>query len=296
MIAWLERARPGAAVIPDDPVQRFVSLLVEDYADEWLWRPAMQFRWLNAPGPVPGRDPACRGDRPHPRRPLFERRRWVSRSARRSCSCAATGRRPADPRARRAAYLRPARLARADPHRAPVHARRPADDRRRRVDGAVLAPLRPRPDAGAADAGPRPGDLRVGGPNLERAGESDRRRTARRRDPGRLGPDPARDRRHAPRGAGAERRRLHRAREAARPDRPGNDLPRNPDQRRTGPGACCSCARATRSCPPRRRCGSARCSSGQGCWEPLWRVAEVACDHDPDGTAPFCQATRMVRD
>jgi hypothetical protein len=33
-----------------------------------------------------------------------------------------------------------------------------------------------------------------------------------------------------------------------------------------------------------------------GCWEPLWRVTEFACDHDPDGTAPFCRATRMVRD
>ena len=33
------------AVIPVDPEQRFFSLLVEDYAEEWLWRPAMHFRW-----------------------------------------------------------------------------------------------------------------------------------------------------------------------------------------------------------------------------------------------------------
>jgi hypothetical protein len=33
-----------------------------------------------------------------------------------------------------------------------------------------------------------------------------------------------------------------------------------------------------------------------GCWEPLWRVTDFACDHDPEGTAPFCKATRMVRD
>ena len=32
------------------------------------------------------------------------------------------------------------------------------------------------------------------------------------------------------------------------------------------------------------------------CWVPLWRVTEFACDHDPDDTAPFCRATRMVRD
>jgi glutathione S-transferase len=48
MIAWLEQENPEPAVIPRDPVQRFVSLLVEDYADEWLWRPAMHYRWSYA--------------------------------------------------------------------------------------------------------------------------------------------------------------------------------------------------------------------------------------------------------
>ena len=45
MIAWLERAQPEPAVFPADPVQRFLALLIEDYADEWLWRPAMHYRW-----------------------------------------------------------------------------------------------------------------------------------------------------------------------------------------------------------------------------------------------------------
>jgi glutathione S-transferase len=45
MIAWLEQQFPEPAVIPTDPVQRFFSMLVEDYAEEWLWRPAMHFRW-----------------------------------------------------------------------------------------------------------------------------------------------------------------------------------------------------------------------------------------------------------
>jgi len=31
--------------MPTDPVARFLSLLVEDFADEWLWRPAMHYRW-----------------------------------------------------------------------------------------------------------------------------------------------------------------------------------------------------------------------------------------------------------
>lgn len=45
MIAWLEEQHPTPAVIPSDPLQRFTSLLLEDYADEWLWRPALHYRW-----------------------------------------------------------------------------------------------------------------------------------------------------------------------------------------------------------------------------------------------------------
>ena len=45
LLAWLD-ARDGApSIYPDDPALRFVALLVEDYADEWLWRPAMHYRW-----------------------------------------------------------------------------------------------------------------------------------------------------------------------------------------------------------------------------------------------------------
>jgi glutathione S-transferase len=49
MIAWLEQQHPSPAVIPDDPLQRFFALLIEDFGDEWLWRPAMHYRWNNAP-------------------------------------------------------------------------------------------------------------------------------------------------------------------------------------------------------------------------------------------------------
>lgn len=45
MIAWLESQRPEPAVIPRDPVQAWFSRLLEDHADEWLWRPAMHYRW-----------------------------------------------------------------------------------------------------------------------------------------------------------------------------------------------------------------------------------------------------------
>ncbi len=45
MIAWLEERHPEPEVIPADPVQRLAALLIEDFGDEWLWRPAMHFRW-----------------------------------------------------------------------------------------------------------------------------------------------------------------------------------------------------------------------------------------------------------
>jgi len=45
IIAWLDERYPDAPVIPRDPVVAFFSRLLEDYADEWLWRPAMHYRW-----------------------------------------------------------------------------------------------------------------------------------------------------------------------------------------------------------------------------------------------------------
>jgi len=45
IIEHLERVRPEPALSPRDPALAFVSRLLEDYADEWLWRPAMHYRW-----------------------------------------------------------------------------------------------------------------------------------------------------------------------------------------------------------------------------------------------------------
>lgn len=46
MLRWLDAQHAQAASIyPVDPAARFMALLVEDYADEWLWRPAMYYRW-----------------------------------------------------------------------------------------------------------------------------------------------------------------------------------------------------------------------------------------------------------
>jgi glutathione S-transferase len=45
MIEWFERQYPAASVLPDDPGAAFVCRLLEDYADEGLWRPALYYRW-----------------------------------------------------------------------------------------------------------------------------------------------------------------------------------------------------------------------------------------------------------
>ncbi|HIG01759.1 MAG TPA: glutathione S-transferase [Myxococcales bacterium] len=45
MIRWFEDQQDAPSIYPETPTLRFVALLVEDYADEWLWRPAMHYRW-----------------------------------------------------------------------------------------------------------------------------------------------------------------------------------------------------------------------------------------------------------
>jgi glutathione S-transferase len=45
MLAWFEAQRQGASIYPESPGTCFLALLLEDHADEWLWRPAMHYRW-----------------------------------------------------------------------------------------------------------------------------------------------------------------------------------------------------------------------------------------------------------
>ncbi len=45
MILQLETEHPARSVLPENPVVQFVAHLIEDYADEWLWRAAMHYRW-----------------------------------------------------------------------------------------------------------------------------------------------------------------------------------------------------------------------------------------------------------
>jgi glutathione S-transferase len=46
MLEWLEQQHPEPCTVPDDPALAFLALLIEDYGDEWLWRPAMWWRWV----------------------------------------------------------------------------------------------------------------------------------------------------------------------------------------------------------------------------------------------------------
>lgn len=48
IIEHLEVRYPASSVLPEDAYQRFFCRLIEDYADEWMWRPALHYRWSYA--------------------------------------------------------------------------------------------------------------------------------------------------------------------------------------------------------------------------------------------------------
>ncbi len=45
IIAWLEKQQEAPSIYPKADGLNFLALLIEDYADEWLWRVAMHYRW-----------------------------------------------------------------------------------------------------------------------------------------------------------------------------------------------------------------------------------------------------------
>ena len=45
MIEWFEARYTQVPVLPEDPAAAYLCRLLEDYADEGLWRPALYYRW-----------------------------------------------------------------------------------------------------------------------------------------------------------------------------------------------------------------------------------------------------------
>ena len=295
MIAWLEERHPEPEVIPRDPVQRFFALLIEDYADEWLWRPAMHYRWSYAPDRYLAGTLLAEEIVRIPGAPRSLRRVGV---ARRQSKLFVRGD-GIDARTREHAegsYLRLLGWMEA------ILSERPfmLGERPTIADVGLMGPFwrhfvhDPTPAKLMQDRAPavfewtarmwdsRADELRVA--------------AAPRRDPGRLGANPPRDRRDAPGGAGHKRGRLHRRREAPRPDRPGDDLPQHPDKRLPAlvPQAVTGPIRRSTS---RSIGGGPSAPKANGLLGTPDADARLPQHPRPRGaTAPFCQATRMVRD
>ena len=294
MIAWLDETRPEPPVIPADPVQRYLALLVEDYADEWLWRPAMHYRWSYAP------DRQLAGTRLAeeivrvPGVPQSQRRRWVSK---RQAKLFVSGD-GIDSTTRahtEGSYLR--LLARLEPifrERSFMLGERPTI-----ADIGLMGPFwrhfvhDPTPARLMQDRAPavyewaartwnaRAGDLADASllegvpadwdPVLAEIGETHLEALAAN-----AVAYAALERTHDLTVQGTTYRAIPTS--AYRPWCL-RELQREFGELAAGP------AGRVRDVLERT-----------GCWEPLWRRRDFACDHDPEGTAPFCRATRMVRD
>ncbi len=295
MIAWLEEEQPGGAeVIPTDPVQRWVSLLIEDYADEWLWRPAMHYRWSYEPDRFLAGTRLAEEIVRIPGVPQGRRRRWVAKRQER-LFVRGDG---VDGRTRahvEGSYLR--LLERLQP----IFERRPfmLGDRPTVADVGLMGPFwrhfvhDPTParlmqerapavyewaartwNARSGRIGTRelvdgiPGDW---APILEEIGETHL---------------PALAANATAHTAGAKRHDLTVQGTTYR------GIPTSPYR-----PWCLRRLQARFEALPSDAAAEVRALlEDNGCWEPLWRVTDFRCDHDPEGTAPFCQATRMVRD
>lgn len=84
ILAHFEAQQPEPRLHPEEPVAGFLSLLLEDLFDEWLWRPALYYRWAFAEDRALMSAQIARSflrDVPAPfwlrRRFILERQRWV---------------------------------------------------------------------------------------------------------------------------------------------------------------------------------------------------------------------------
>jgi glutathione S-transferase len=295
MIAWLEESRPGPAVIPPEPVQRYVSLLVEDYADEWLWRPAMQYRWLNEPDRYLAGTRLAEEIVRIPGAPQGQRRRWV---AKRQTKLFVTGDGVVDDRTRAHAedgYLKLLGWLE------PIFSDRPfmLGGRPTIADFGLMGPFwrhfvhDPTPARLMHERAPA---------TFEWAARTWNARASRvGREPILDGvPDDwaplLREVGETHLEALAQNAIAYTARSKTH-DLTVQDTtyPRIPTSAYR-PWCLRQLQRAYDALEPQAAGRAREVLEGNGCWEPLWRVTEFDCDHDPEGTAPFCRATRMVRD
>lgn len=294
MIAWLERDQPGPSVIPTDPVQRYLSLLVEDYADEWLWRPAMYYRWSFAPDRYLASTRLAEEIIRVPGVPLAARRRYIARRQQR-LFVSGDGVVDANRGHVEAGYLnllgwleeifnqqpfmlgdRPtiADFGLMGPFwRHFVHDPTPAKLMQERAP-AVFAWAARTWNARSSRLGERPlvsGIPQAWEPVLREIGETHLEALAQNA---------------IAYTSGEATHDLHVQ---------GVTYPGIPTSAYR-PWCLKQLQQRFQALPERESQPVREALERYGCWEPLWRVTEFRCEHDPEGTAPFCKATRMVRD
>lgn len=293
MIVWLEQRHPQPAVIPSDQAQGYIALLIEDYADEWLWRPAMHYRWSYS------EDRHLAGSalaREVVRLPLpVTLRRGLA--ARRQTRLFVTHD-GIDARTRghaESSYLRALECLE------PIFARRPFlfGERPTIADIGLMGPFwrhfvhDPTPARLMRDIAPATFEWTA------------RMWNARG---GRIGERPLLDgipedlspllreigETHLP--ALAANARAHSRSESA------HDLSIQSANYRRVPTSAYRvwCLEQLRrrfdELSPRAADEVKGLLEAHGCWQPMWSVKHLASGHDPDGQAPFCRALRMVRD
>ena len=79
ILEHLEIRYPQNPIIPSNPVVAFMAFLIEDYADEWLWRPAMYYRWWYSEGRHLASSVLTDELTGHVRAPRWMRRRMIIR-------------------------------------------------------------------------------------------------------------------------------------------------------------------------------------------------------------------------
>jgi glutathione S-transferase len=293
MIAWLEQRHPEPVVIPADPVQRYMSLLVEDYADEWLWRPAMHYRWSYDVDRHLAATRLARELLPLPL-PLAARRSWI---ARRQMRLFVTGD-GIDERTRahaESAYANALALLE------PIVAERPFlfGERPTIADIGLMAPFwrhfvhDPTPARLMQDRAPAV---------FEWAARTWNARASRIGDRPLLDGVPN-DWSPLLREIGATHLEALSANAFAhRHGMATHDVTIQGTTYRDVPTSayrvwCLEQLRARFEGLASEAAERVReVLSDHGGWEPLWRVDRIASGHDPAGTAPFCRAHRMVRD